>query len=121
MLSCRMSEEKEHKLEVSVYDTVRNEKARKHRLEMERQKEQEERLRKEKEMDYLAPYLAKVGDPASLSSDDAEKVDTDLVLTETYIYWCTLIKTRKFAQFYEKVSQNTSFFSLTCSNVICCL
>ena len=86
MLSCRMCEEKEHKLEVSVYDTVRNEKARKHRLEMERQKEQEERLRKEKEMDYLAPYLAKVGDPPSLGPDDAEKVNTIFILTEGSIY-----------------------------------
>ncbi|KAI6645898.1 hypothetical protein LOD99_13156 [Oopsacas minuta] len=74
MLSCRSAEEQDHKLEVSVYDTVRNEKARKHRLEMERQKEEEERLRKEKEMDYLAPYLAKIGDPKELTSDDAEKV-----------------------------------------------
>ena len=86
MLSCRAAEEKEHKLEVSVYDTVRNEKARKHRLEMERQKEEEERLRKEKEMDYLAPYLAKIGDPQQLTPDDAEKV------THNYTYISCLLE-----------------------------
>ena len=74
VLQSRREEETEHSLDVSVYDTARNEKARKHRLEMERQREQEERLRKEKEMDYLAPYLAKIGDPPHLTTEDAEKV-----------------------------------------------
>lgn len=87
ILSGRAAEEKDHKLEVSVYDTVRNEKARKHRLEMERQKEEEERLRKEKEMDYLAPYLAKIGDPQQLTPDDAEKVIHICTIFTLIVVW----------------------------------
>lgn len=73
-LAEREAEETEFVLDISVYDTVRNEKARVHREEMERLNKEKERLRKEKEMDYLAPYLAQVGDPPTLTPEDAHKV-----------------------------------------------
>ena len=53
---------------------ARNETARKHRKEQEAKKEEEERIRKEKEMDYLAPFLARIGDPSKLTRQQMEAV-----------------------------------------------
>lgn len=53
---------------------MRNETARKHREELEQKLEEEERIRKEKEMDYLAPFLARIGDPARLSKEQMIEV-----------------------------------------------
>ena len=57
-----------------MYDVARNEDARKHREELEQKLAEEERIRKEKEMDYLAPFLARIGDPAILSRKEMEEV-----------------------------------------------
>ena len=35
---------------------------------------EEERIRKEKEMDYLAPFLARIGDPPTLTRQQMEEV-----------------------------------------------
>ena len=35
---------------------------------------EEERIRKEKEMDYLAPFLARIGDPPTLTKQQMEEV-----------------------------------------------
>jgi hypothetical protein len=35
---------------------------------------EEERIRKEKEMDYLAPFLARIGDPPKLTMQQIEEV-----------------------------------------------
>jgi len=40
----------------------------------ERKLAEEERIRKEKEMDYLAPFLARIGDPPELTRRDMEEV-----------------------------------------------
>ncbi len=57
-----------------MYDVVRNETARKHRQELERRLAGEEQIRKEKERDYLAPFLARIGDPVDLTLDQKRKV-----------------------------------------------
>ncbi|KAK6479943.1 dynein regulatory complex subunit 7 [Huso huso] len=82
ILSQRNQEEIVSELTISVYDTARNEKARTHREEMERE-EYEERLRQaEKELDFLAPFLTRMGEPENLSRQMAlqlrEECLTDL-------------------------------------------
>ena len=57
-----------------MYDVVRNETARKHRQEQERRLAEEEQIRKEKERDYLAPFLARIGDPVELTVEEKERV-----------------------------------------------
>lgn len=61
-------------LNISVYDVVRNETARTHRQELERRLAEEEQIRKEKEKDYLAPFLARIGDPVELNIEQKAKV-----------------------------------------------
>ena len=74
ILDARLREELSISLSISVYDVDRNEKARLHRREEELKREEEERIRKEKEMDYLAPFLARIGDPASLTKAQMKEV-----------------------------------------------
>lgn len=40
----------------------------------EKKQAEEERIRKEKEMDYLAPFLARIGDPPKLTRKMMEEV-----------------------------------------------
>lgn len=74
ILNARTDEELNFELTVSVYDVVRNETARRHRQELELKMAEEERIRKEKEKDYLAPYLARIGDPPVLSLEQMKEV-----------------------------------------------
>lgn len=74
ILNARAHEESHTTLSISVYDVVRNETARKHRQEQERKLAEEEQIRKEKERDYLAPFLARIGDPVELTMAEKEKV-----------------------------------------------
>ena len=46
-------------------------------LTQERKQAEEERLRKEKEMDYLAPYLARLGEPEQLSLHNKQQLRED--------------------------------------------
>lgn len=43
-------------------------------LPQEERMAEEERIRKEKERDYLAPFLARIGDPPQLSAREKEEV-----------------------------------------------
>ena len=67
-------EESNTVLNISVYDVVRNETARTHRQELERRLAEEEQIRREKEKDYLAPFLARIGDPPELSIEQKRTV-----------------------------------------------
>lgn len=40
----------------------------------EKKQAEEERIRKEREMDYLAPFLARIGDPPELTREMMEEV-----------------------------------------------
>lgn len=74
ILNARLKEELNISLSISVYDVARNENARTHRKEQEAKRAEEERIRKEKEMDYLAPFLARIGDPPKLTRQQIEEV-----------------------------------------------
>ena len=61
----------------SVHDTVRNEAAKKRREDLRIQAELDEKRKNETEMDYLAPLLAKMGDPTELTRVQAKQLKED--------------------------------------------
>ena len=61
----------------SVHDTVRNEAAKKRREDLRIQAELDEKRKNETEMDYLAPLLAKMGDPTELTRAQAKQLKED--------------------------------------------
>lgn len=77
VLGERQEEEIRSELEISVYDTERNEKAKQHRIERERLQMEEKKRREEMELDYLAPFLAQIGDPEKLNRQQALKLKED--------------------------------------------
>ena len=64
-------------LVTSVHDTVRNEAAKQRREDLRIQAELEEKRKNESEMDYLAPFLAQMGDPAELNRAQAKQLKED--------------------------------------------
>ena len=64
-------------LMTSVHDTVRNEAAKQRREDLRIQAELEEKRKNESEMDYLAPFLAQMGDPAELNRAQAKQLKED--------------------------------------------
>lgn len=60
ILVARRREEDSPVLNVLVYDVARNQKAFQQREEEERRAREEERLQREKEKDYLAPFLCRI-------------------------------------------------------------
>ncbi|XP_070577144.1 dynein regulatory complex subunit 7-like [Ptychodera flava] len=77
ILSDRINEEAASELAISVYDTERNEKAKQHRKELERLQLEEKMRREEMELDYLAPFLAQIGDPEKISKQQAYSLKED--------------------------------------------
>ena len=103
ILKTRRSEEEAlERLTLSVYDTTRNDTAKRRREDVERKQREEEEARKEMQLDYLAPFLAQLGNPERLTRDDAKKVrDTCLKdLKERLVAMANLIQSR-----FEKVSE----------------
>ncbi|XP_067680734.1 dynein regulatory complex subunit 7-like [Haliotis asinina] len=102
ILDERTKEESDSELEISVYDTERNEKAKKHRREMERLKLEEKMRKQEMEIDYLAPFLAQIGDPDKISRTQAYKLKEDCLadLKQRLIDKANLIQAR-----FEKETQ----------------
>lgn len=99
ILNARLKEELNISLSISVYDVARNEMARKHRKEQEAKRAEEERIRKEKEMDYLAPFLARIGDPPKLTKQQMEEV--------TQV--CVSVKARCSSRAWGRVRQSCLF------------
>ncbi|CAH1791154.1 unnamed protein product [Owenia fusiformis] len=102
ILNDRTKEEATSELDISVYDTSRNEKAKKHRKELERLAEEEKMRRQEMELDYLAPFLAQIGDPEQISRQQAYKLKEDCLadLKQRLIDKANLIQAR-----FEKETQ----------------
>ncbi|XP_048393714.2 dynein regulatory complex subunit 7 [Stegostoma tigrinum] len=76
-LKDRAAERKANELVISVYDTERNDKAKEHRREQIRL-EQEQRMRRaEEELDYLAPFLARLGQPKRITKKVAMTLRND--------------------------------------------
>uniref|UniRef100_W5KQ75 Dynein regulatory complex subunit 7 n=1 Tax=Astyanax mexicanus TaxID=7994 RepID=W5KQ75_ASTMX len=69
ILDARQQEESGITLQISIYDTARNEK--------KRLAEEELLNKEEKELDILAPFLAKLGNPASLTREQVQQLVAD--------------------------------------------
>ena len=82
ILASRVEEEASPALSVSVYDVARNQKAFQQREEEEEQRRLEERMQREKEMDYLAPFLSRVSNPDLLDKSQMKEV-ADVSTTTT--------------------------------------
>ncbi|CAL8358551.1 unnamed protein product [Lota lota] len=81
ILATREREESNTELRTSIYDTARNEKVQRYREDMVRAKEERQR-QEEKEIDLLAPFLAKLGDPETLSPQEAKKLLEDCLANQ---------------------------------------
>ncbi|XP_078734975.1 dynein regulatory complex subunit 7 [Lampetra fluviatilis] len=77
MLLVRAQEEATSQLVVSVYDTLRNHRTKQRRQELERLRQEEQRRREEPQLDYLAPFLARLGDPEELTRRHAERLRSE--------------------------------------------
>lgn len=102
ILQLRIKEEAASQLSVSVYDTERNEKAKLHREQLERKAAEEAMKKHELELDYLAPFLAQIGDPAHISKQEAYKLKEECLqdLKHRLIDKANLIQAR-----FEKETQ----------------
>ncbi|XP_030222882.1 dynein regulatory complex subunit 7 isoform X1 [Gadus morhua] len=81
ILATREREERNPELRISIYDTARNEKVQRYREDMIRAQEESQKQVK-KEIDLLAPFLARLGDPEVLSSQQAQKVLEDCLANQ---------------------------------------
>nr|XP_014352781.1 PREDICTED: dynein regulatory complex subunit 7 [Latimeria chalumnae] len=102
ILQVREQEETMSELQISVYDTERNEKGKKLREALEQQRKEELKRQKEREMDYLAPFLAQQGDPTALTKKQAIQLRNDCLadLKKRLINKANLIQRR-----FEKETQ----------------
>ncbi|KAL5008992.1 hypothetical protein ScPMuIL_014573 [Solemya velum] len=102
ILNDRTREETTSELDISVYDTGRNEKAKKHRKELERLQLEEKMRKQEMEIDYLAPFLSQIGDPEKLTRKQACQLKEDCLadLKQRLIDKANLIQAR-----FEKETQ----------------
>lgn len=98
ILERRKEEEASPELVVSVYDVARNQKAFQQREEEEQAAKEEERLQKEKERDYLSPFLARlIGHSNRLGQDqmrDVTEVRGMGIHTLGIVATCTLLSRR---------------------------
>ncbi|KAM4614463.1 dynein regulatory complex subunit 7 [Discoglossus pictus] len=102
ILSVRAEEEADPQLTVSIYDTERNEKSKEQRENQERALQEEQQRRAMLELDYLAPFLAQMGDPEKLRHDQANQVKGECLrdLKQRLIEKANLIQAR-----FEKETQ----------------
>lgn len=102
VLNERTKEETASELEISVYDTDRNEKAKKHRRELERLQLEERMRKQEMDIDYLAPFLAQMGNPDKITRQQAYQLKEDCLgdLKKRLIDKANLIQAR-----FEKETQ----------------
>ena len=73
----RSREDRNPRLEISVHDVFRNEKAKIRREYLQKQAEMEAKRQQETEIDYLAPFLAEMGDPQQLTRSQAIKLQKE--------------------------------------------
>ncbi|XP_078419512.1 dynein regulatory complex subunit 7 [Cetorhinus maximus] len=101
-LKDRAAERKANELVISVYDTERNYKAKEHRKEQMRLEEEQRMRRAEEELDYLAPFLARLGQPRRITKKVALTLRNDCLtdMKQKLIDKANLIQNR-----FEKEAQ----------------
>lgn len=95
-LELRSKEERNPSLEISHYDTERNDEIKKQRKDLEKQEMEEKMRREEMELDYLAPFLAQIGNPDVLTEKQAKEMKEDCLadLKQRLIDKANLIQAR---------------------------
>jgi len=97
-LNLRAKEEGNPVLEVSHYDTERNDQIKKQRRQLEKEEQEERQRREEMELDYLAPFFAQIGSPEGglLNEAQAKKMKEDCLadLKQRLIDKANLIQAR---------------------------
>lgn len=89
-IQLRQTEDKNPKLEISVHDVFRNENAKIRRDYLRKQAEIEAKRQQETEMDYLAPFLALMGDPKPLTRPQGMEIILQTLLPCTMgIVYCS--------------------------------
>ncbi|XP_073515968.1 dynein regulatory complex subunit 7 [Phyllobates terribilis] len=98
----RAQEEADPQLIISIYDTERNRSSQEQRATQQRAAQEERQRRAELCLDYLAPYLALVGDPEKLTRLQAQQVKDDCLrdLKNRLVQQANLIQAR-----FEKETQ----------------
>ncbi|CAI9616550.1 unnamed protein product [Staurois parvus] len=104
ILKVRAQEELDPELTISIYDTERNEKSKEQREALERAAREERLQCALLELDYLASFLARLGNPERLTRAQAQQVREDCLsdLKHRLIEQANLIQAR-----FEKVSTST--------------
>ncbi|KAJ7997812.1 hypothetical protein DPEC_G00216010 [Dallia pectoralis] len=102
ILAVREQEESAIELDISIYNTARNERARCHRETQERLAKEEQLRRKEKELDFLAPFLAQLGDPENLTREVALKLRSDCLAD---LKWCLVDRANLMQARFERETQ----------------
>eukprot|EP01137_Pigoraptor_chileana_P033672 Opistho-2@24921 len=94
ILALRKKEEASVQLTVSFYDTARNKSIRSHRAEIETKKTEEDSTAAD--LDYLAPFLARLDRPNKLTTEDAQRVREECLkdLKQRLIDKANLIQSR---------------------------
>ncbi|XP_053575515.1 dynein regulatory complex subunit 7 [Bombina bombina] len=102
ILSARVQEEADPKLTISIYDTERNEKSKAQRDAQEHAMQEERKRQAILEMDYLAPFLAQLGEPEKLTRLQAQQVKEECLkdLKQRLIEKANLMQAR-----FEKETQ----------------
>ncbi|UJR09242.1 hypothetical protein I4U23_013488 [Adineta vaga] len=72
--SCRQQEELVSDLEISIYDIDRDEKSKIYKELLEQKSAQDKHNKSSDELDYLAPYLAAIGNPERIDAQTAERI-----------------------------------------------
>ena len=111
ILDRRTQEELTNDLNISIYDTARNDTAKKRREELERKKREDEARREEMELDYLAPFLARIGDPEVITLEIAKKLKEECLqdLKKRLIDMANLIQGRYEKETYQ-LKQKQSWY-----------
>ncbi|XP_051879591.1 dynein regulatory complex subunit 7 isoform X2 [Pristis pectinata] len=96
ILKDRAAERRANELSISVYDTERNEKAKEHRRTQMRIEEEQRLRRAEEEVDYLAPFLARLGQPKKITRKIAIMLRNDCLadMKQRLINKANLIQSR---------------------------
>ncbi|KAL7862681.1 hypothetical protein SRHO_G00116650 [Serrasalmus rhombeus] len=111
ILAARQQEESAVELQISIYNTARNEKARCHREALQHLAEEELLRKEEKELDVLAPFLARLGDPESLTQQEVLQLRTDCLaeLKQRLIDRANLIQAR-FEEETQELQQKQQWY-----------
>ncbi|XP_036399662.1 dynein regulatory complex subunit 7 [Megalops cyprinoides] len=111
ILNLRAQEESNIELQICIYNTARNEKARLHREALERMANEERLRQEEEELDFLAPFLARLNSSEILTHELAVQLRNNCLATlkQQLIDEANLIQAR-FEMETQKLEQKQQWY-----------